>query len=361
MPRTTAATGILAPKAHPYDHASFIDAATTIALLPKPGSRQANRTAINHWLHYCQAVGRGPFDPAAGDPLETPSGQGRLLDFLGWLLYTRPGVSPATADAYTSQVRSFLATCGVHLMRSPLHVQAVLRLRQHQPDPEQPPRQPATKPLIASIVTDPGVPLCIKAAIATAFELLMRSSEFCNPSRTTINPHKCLRRRHVLWRSEYNAFEVRLGRTKGDPFHLGPALYLFDRSADGDTLCAAALLRAYLDSTPHHHPDNPLWILPDGAYLTRQPAAAVLEHHASLVGLPPHLVKLHSLRIGGAFAMMCAGCPWPVIKAWGRWLTDQAAQLYTRMGDIATRRAASAAFTTFHDQASLPLISVLPR
>ncbi len=78
MPRTTAATGILAPTTHPYDHAvtgkpghaSFIgDAATTgtIALLPKPGSKQANCTvtAINHWLHYCQAVGRGPFDPQA--------------------------------------------------------------------------------------------------------------------------------------------------------------------------------------------------------------------------------------------------------------------------------------------------------
>ncbi len=75
-------------------------------------------------------------------------------------------------------------------------------------------------------------------------------------------------------------------------------------------------------------------------YLTRQPVAAVLEHHASLVGLPPHLMKLHSLGIGGTFAMMHAGCPWPVIKAWGRWLTDQAAQLYARMGDIATRRAA---------------------
>ncbi len=260
-------------------------------------------------------------------------------------------------------------------MRSPLHVQAVLHLRQHQPDPEQPPRQlePATKPLISSIVTDPGVPLCIKAAIATAFEQLMRSSEFCNPSesRTTINPHKCLRRRHVLCRSEYNALEPVGGPTgphkRRDPFHLGPAIYLFDRSADGDTLCAAALLRAYLDSTPppHHHPDSPLWILPDGAYLTRQSVAAVLERHASLVGLPTHLVKLHSesLRIGGAFAMMCAGCAWAVItgKAWGRWRTDQAAQLYTRMGDIATRRTASAAFTTFLDQASLPLISVLPR
>lgn len=246
-------------------------------------------------------------------------------------------------------------------MRSPLHTQAVLRLRQHQPDPDQPPRQPATKPLIASIVADPSIPLCIRAAVAVAFELMLRSSEFCNPTMTTLNPHKCLRRRHVLWRPEYAAFEVRLGRTKGDPFHLGPSLYLFDRTDQGDATCAAALLRAYLDSTPHHHPDSPLWILPNGAYLTSQPVAKVLEQHATLVGLPAHLVKLHSLRIGGAFAMLSAGCPWPVIKAWGRWLTDQAAQLYTRMGDISSRRAASIAFTTSVRQASLPLISVIPR
>ena len=344
-----------------YDHAAFLRAATSIALLPKPGSRQGNATALTHWHRYCDAVGRGPFDQAASDPMEGPLSHGRLFDFLGWLLFTRPGLSPATADAYTSQVRAYLANLGIHLMRSPLHAQATKRLQQHQPDPTQPPRQPATKALIASITRDLTVPLCIRAAVAVAFELLLRASEFCNPTTSALNPDKCLRRRHVLWRPEYGAYEVRLGRTKSDPFHLGPALYLFDRTPERDPTSAAALLTAYLASTPTAHPDDPLWILPSGAFLTRAPVADVLARHAPLVGLPPALVKLHSLRIGGAFAMMVAGTPWPVIKAWGRWVTDAAAQLYARVGDVTARRAASAAFNTSVHSPSLPLISVLPR
>ena len=306
-------------------------------------------------------MGREPFDPPTSDPLEGPLGQGRLLDFVGWLLYTRPGLSPATADAYSSQVRAYLAVMGIHLVRSPLHTQAILRLRQHQPDPDHPPRQPATKPLITSIVHDLALPLCIRAAVAVAFELLLRPSEFCNPTQSTINSEKCLRRRHVSWRPEYRAFEVRLGRTKGDPFKLGPSLYVFDRSEDGDHTCAAALLRAYLSHTQANHPDGPLWVLPSGAFLTRDHVACCLTAHAPRVGLPAHLIKPHSLRIGGAFALLIAGCPWPVIKAFGRWITDTAAQLYARVGDVTARRAASASFAPSADSASLPLIATVPR
>lgn len=282
-----------------------------------------------------------------------------MLDFLGWLLHTRPGLSPAVADAYTSQARAFLATCGLHFMRSPLHRQAVLRLRQHQPDPSTPPRQPATKALIASIATDVSLPLCTRAATVLAFELLLRPSEFCNPAQRSINPIKCLRRRHVAWREDYGAYEIRLPSSKSDPFHLGASLYAFAR--DDEPTCAAALLQAYLAATPHADPDGPLWVLPSGAYLTRAHVTDALQAHGPRVGLPPHLLKPHSLRIGGAYAMLGAGTPWAVIKAWGRWITDTAAQLYARLGDSTARRAASAAFSTRSEDPSRPLMPSLPR
>ncbi len=145
------------------------------------------------------------------------------------------------------------------------------------------------------------------------------------------------------------AFEVHLPASKSDPFHLGHSLYIFDRTSDGDTTCAAALLRQYLASTPSAHPDDPLFVLPTGAFLTRDHISKALQLHAPRVGLPPALTKPHSLRIGGAFALLVSGAPWPVIKAFGRWLTDTAAQLYARIGDTTARRAAAAAFNTRED------------
>ena len=304
-------------------------------------------------------MGRSPLHPPSSDPFEDPVAHGRLFDFLGWLLFTRPGLSPAVADTYTSQVRAYLAVLGLHYKRSPLHVQAVLRLRQHHPDPGQPPRQPATKALIASIATDHNLPLCTRTAISVAFELLLRVSEYTCPTQSTINTVKCLRRRHVAWRSDYGAFEVHLPASKSDPFHLGHSLYIFDRTSDGDTTCAAALLRQYLASTPSAHPDDPLFVLPTGAFLTRDHISKALQLHAPRVGLPPALTKPHSLRIGGAFALLVSGAPWPVIKAFGRWLTDTAAQLYARIGDTTARRAAAAAFNTREDAHSMPLLATL--
>jgi hypothetical protein len=237
----------------------------------------------------------------------------------------------------------------------------VRRLRQHHPEPAQPPRQPATKRLIAAIVSDTSLPLCTRTAVAVAFELLLRVSEYTCPSMSTTNPAKCLKRRHVTWRPDLGAYELRLGPNKSDPFHIGPSLYVFDRTTDGDPTCAAAILRAYLASTPSAHPDDPLFVLPDGAYLTPAHITQALQANAPAAGLPPSLLKPHSLRIGGAFAMLCAGTPWPVIKAWGRWLTDAAAQLYARLGDTTARRAASAAFSTRSEVHSMPLLSSLPR
>ena len=136
-------------------------------------------------------------------------------------------------------------------------------------------------------------------------------------------------------------------------------MYIFDRTSDGDTTCAAALLRQYLASTPSAHPDDPLFVLPTGAFLTRDHISKALQLHAPRVGLPPALTKPHSLRIGGAFALLVSGAPWPVIKAFGRWLTDTAAQLYARIGDTTARRAAAAAFNTREDAHSMPLLATL--
>ena len=48
----------------------------------------------------------------------------------------------------------------------------------------------------------------------------------------------------------------------------------------------------------------------------------LLERAAVAVGLPPDRMGTHSLRIGGASALLHAGVPVDIIKRWGRWKSD---------------------------------------
>lgn len=51
-------------------------------------------------------------------------------------------------------------------------------------------------------------------------------------------------------------------------------------------------------------------------------ALKVLKHLARIIGRDPKTFGLHSFRIGGATALLAAGCPAETIKAMGRWNSD---------------------------------------
>ena len=104
-------------------------------LLPKPGSKQANCTAINHWLHYCQAVAVAPSTlrllPVSR---RLPSGNPK---------WSRPparlpqagmtSVSSTPTTTQTARCGSCLMACTSRANRSPPCSSATPRLSASQP------------------------------------------------------------------------------------------------------------------------------------------------------------------------------------------------------------------------------------
>ncbi len=256
-----------------------------------------------------------------------------------------------------STVRANLALLGVHLQRSPLLSRLLLRLRQ-QPRVRKDPRLPATVPLVRATVTDSSIPLPVRAAIALAFEGFLRASEYTSKWTGRFNSGFTMLRRHVRHRPDLDAFEVMVPRSKGDPFNNGSVLMLHNHV--GRPHCAYQLMRQYLDATPSADPQQPLFVLSDGRYLTPSLIGPALRRHARAFGLPPSLLQPHSLRIGAAFAAMDCGIPWTTIKVLGRWRTDHVALQYARMSTLRSA-SASAALSDPHAPFSMPFFATVSR
>ena len=87
----------------------------------------------------------------------------------------------------------------------------------------------------------------------------------------------------------------------------------------GVTGCPVAALIAYLTlrqamPAPASHP---LFINPDGSFVTREHATCTLRARASHCGLYPAQVSSRGLRIGSAWTMANEGVPSPPSKSWG--------------------------------------------
>ena len=60
----------------------------------------------------------------------------------------------------------------------------------------------------------------------------------------------------------------------------------------------------------------------NGGLLTRERVQAVLQDAAGAVGVPRERFKTHSLRIGGASAMLHSTQQFDLVKRFGRWSSD---------------------------------------
>jgi hypothetical protein len=291
--------------------------------------------------------------------MESPANVGRLVDFVGFLIHTHPQLAPKTVDGYVSTVRARLAILGVSLQRSPFLSRLLLRLRQ-QPRLRTPDDQriPATIPLVTATVTDAAIPLATRAAIAVAFEALLRASEYTATGIDRFDPDFTLLRRHVRLRPDLNAFELMLPRSKGDVYNTGAILLLHDHPSRPH--CAFRTLAAYLHATPDADPNQPLFIHHDGRFLVPAHVSAAIRVHAERHGLPPYMLKPHSLRIGAAMALLDAGVPWATVKVLGRWKSDDVVLLYTRMSSLRSLTA-SAALSDPHPPLSIPFFASIAR
>ena len=67
---------------------------------------------------------------------------------------------------------------------------------------------------------------------------------------------------------------------------------------------------------------KPLFRRKSGAPILASQVKTLLELAAEAVGLPADRYGSHSLRIGGASALLHGGVSIEIIKRWGRWVSD---------------------------------------
>ena len=155
--------------------------------------------------------------------------------------------------------------------------------------------------------------LMLWAAFTSAFFGLLRSSEYCSPSPTTLSPSTLLRF-HLSFTTDRSSAHLFLPMSKTDRFARGANIPFFTLQSP---LCPVSALWHFA-RTRHISHSLPLFTLADGSFLTRDLTANVLR---AAFPYQPN-VNTHSFRIGGASALATAGVPDYVIQVIGRWSSD---------------------------------------
>ena len=165
------------------------------------------------------------------------------------------------------------------------------------------------------------------------------------------------------YNADTNSYTIRVARSKRDRYNLGTDVHLLPTGGD---FCPVNLLTEYLKQRPTTAPHTPLFVYPDGRYLTRRHIAHALKTAAPIVHIDPDTISTHSLRIGGAFALAEDDVPWMDIVARANWAPSTAAEMllkYTRMSLKRGSRMAKALkiYSTRHENHSIPLTSLRPK
>ena len=127
--------------------------------------------------------------------------------------------------------------------------------------------------------------------------------------------------------SEADSLAVQLRDSKGDQF--GPGQVIFQH-ATGDDICP---IQEHARFNPHWLQDSGLPVCAwQGEGVSREGVSEALRLAAVALGYPAHLVASHSLRKGGATAMLAVTSDVETVKRFGGWKSDAVhAYLYTDM------------------------------
>ena len=155
--------------------------------------------------------------------------------------------------------------------------------------------------------------LMLWAAFSSAFFGLLRSSEYCSPTTTTLAPSTLLRR-HLRFATDLSSASLFLPISKTDQSARGANISFFALSSP---LCPVSALWHFA-LLPHSYATTPLFLLTNGDFLTREIVVEVLR--AAFPGRRD--INTHSFRIGGATALAQAGVPDYIIQINGRWPSD---------------------------------------
>ena len=127
---------------------------------------------------------------------------------------------------------------------------------------------------------------------------------------------------------EADSLAVQLRDSKGDQFGRGQVRL---QHATGDVICPVKALQEHAKLNPHWLQDSGLPVCAwQGVGVSREGISEALRLAAVALGYPAHLVASHSLRKGGATAMLAVTSDVETVKRFGGWKSDAVhAYLYT--------------------------------
>ena len=298
------------------------------------GDRGASTTGVRAWKAFCKDVMgvayERPLDPSTTSLVAKLAEEWLAMRFVCSLVQVR-GVQPRTAAQYFSSVQGWhLRTFGIKLaggLKLERLPQMVKGLRREVGDAPKAIRRGISPRKLAKAmeILDPTVPehANIRAALATAFQGLLRSQEFCvrrgSHRDDTEVPKRCHlqsidERRMVMMISPCKNVNHQGGLTC--PVVIG---------AGGEYIDAVAEVRNLLavDRSDHSDEETPMFRDPaTNLPLTYDTVMWWTRTLMSAVGEDPAQFGTHSYRIGGATAIFAAGGNETVIRTMGRWSSD---------------------------------------
>ena len=209
-------------------------------------------------------------------------------------------------------------------------------------------KMPATKDLLehvnARLSTGSVMLACLNAAIQLAFFVLLRSSEYCvvplsrngafDPDSTLLDGDVMLicRGKMLPWDEvedddypHVSEVVISIKKSKTDQNRVGVT-----RSAErtGERLCAVAAILRFIKLRLEYgvtsSDDSPFfrWGNDFTQHLRRDSVSKALKHSAKLLGQHVSEYASHSLRIGGATALIHSGASAESVRRFGRWKSD---------------------------------------
>ena len=154
------------------------------------------------------------------------------------------------------------------------------------------------------------------AACCLGFCGFLRSGEMTVPSDSGYDPACHLSRADIAidHPTHPEVMRVTIKQSKTDPFRQG--IQLFIGRTNSDICPVRALLNYLVERGPS---EGPLFIFPDGSFLTRQRLVEAVRRALDRAGLNASHYSGHSFRIGAATTAAKKGMEDSVIKTLGRW------------------------------------------
>ena len=153
---------------------------------------------------------------------------------------------------------------------------------------------------------------------------------------------------------EADEVSIRIRSAKADIFNAGASRDHFRSGADICVVAMMILMRRTFPERFEQDAEQPLFRMEDGSPLYRSAIQGLIQEAAEKIGVDKTRIAVHSLRIGGACALLHAGFSIELIQRWGRWASNAfQAYLWESSEDarsVAAKMAASRGAPTFPRQ-----------